>query len=1373
MKVNFDKVNNHKNNVHFEGYKPVKTNEGKVEYEFNFPFDSQKDDCYLEVYNVYKDKKGNYFVTDIRKNKVGKTPYIKLNPKGTKVDLSANFGLRDDQDFGYHYVIVPKGSNRNSRDTKPRYRTDAGDYIDSRENNSPHDIYNIVTRNKGFSTKGGAMKLVMPDFYNAMWTYNDDGNIVKNKNYDKKAKSSKTFSNKMGGNLAGIEKDVIDGKFKGYSRIISTPIFTDDSLTPHAYWNTNCMQMAQSLGNIKNYASLQREMFKKGLNFVSDGAFVNEGLQGVHFQHVLKWGKQSPYYRWFRAEGIEQGPLSLGVFSKQTDFVSYKVVNSPKDADYTSKKPTYLQIFDKRLVSDAQKNDKKNLITEYDKQNTESHLDINTHNDTVIPYHFEINPDTYLENLKILKSTPGVKADSFEAVKIITKSENYVLEEKIESGFETWDANSDIAKLSYVSSDSDAQSVKGKYKFKRQGEVIDETERKNYEVQDYAIMSGIYWTKKTNDILNQYVVQNLKNSDPKNPQAIYKKILQNIDAGIFPKELRSKINSEVIQNVLDGEYELRSIKEEEENDYNKLLLESLMDLPLDTIEFGDNLTAVLASPYITKRASNPETLGISRGEAHSKKNPHLISDYEKAYEEMDKVYRKEIWDTATEIIKNLNEMIPEGGPKIYRGNETTEYGKYVLPRLTEEITRFLVIKALAPDVKMETDFKTGEITYDYKKLKEKTTQSLNIIAYSPEDEALQVISKIKSGVKSLKKEDKVGMTKILFNTLKGTNVESYKLAEMIVDRLEAGLDWRIDAAKDIGDINDLKNDGDDIDVTWQKVTDFWKTFTKGVRNENPNAYVVAEITDEGKLHKAGAGEAAIKYQSTDDMIKKLLRESGMTSIANYSYYFSSIMNMFGETFENYDKEGSDSFSPKLSKRVNDKSMTFLKSAPLEALLYSYNFIGNHDKPRILHGLIMNTALFNTDLKDVAKTVEREKAYRILNDRIIGDIIPRNNNESDHDYDLRVRLTVDAYDFSTISPKAVAMAEAMNSAFGKSISSLFPHKNDPKKNEKILTAINKSICDLANGSFKGKTYDAEGFGVKPIEVAIDIIFEQAKKEHGLSLSPEEEEQLKKQTFEVILKPALGKLQAMMEFIAAVPGLPTLYAGDDIASTGYETETKNIYLQNRSFLHQEWLEKGNKDYKHFVKDHYDRMNKIMTMRARPEMQAMNDGSPFPLPVQSGRALGQDIDVSAILRQSPNGDMAISLFNTTGITHMYERDYMPHPVVIESVVLNNNLSADAQKNTPFAQLDGLTPGTIFRDAKNPNEKYVVRSFDGSNFLKKIGSDGKDTAIVVNGPTLTLYAASKKKKTLYNPKYNLAPTKRKPIDMDAIGKKLSLVSS
>jgi hypothetical protein len=207
--------------------------------------------------------------------------------------------------------------------------------------------------------------------------------------------------------------------------------------------------------NINNYASLQKKMFAHNLNFVSDGAFVNEGLMGTHFTNILRWGIDSPYYRWFRASNLKDAPLSLGVFPKRSENISWKLVNSPKlyvqdtvnkkieeipNEKYDPNKPTYIQFFDKRFVSKEEKQDPQFLIKSYSKLDTKDGYDLHTHNDSVFPYYFEVNPQTIQANAKrfnqhnsFLTKDERLKFDEYEAARIMSKNENFVVDEKFES----------------------------------------------------------------------------------------------------------------------------------------------------------------------------------------------------------------------------------------------------------------------------------------------------------------------------------------------------------------------------------------------------------------------------------------------------------------------------------------------------------------------------------------------------------------------------------------------------------------------------------------------------------------------------------------------------------------------------------------------------------------------------------------------------------------------------------------------------------------------------------------------------------------------------------------------------------------------------
>ena len=128
-------------------------------------------------------------------------------------------------------------------------------------------------------------------------------------------------------------------------------------------------------------------------------------------------GSKFTLFLLFNAKNLQNSAFTLGVFGKQNDFISHKVVNSkytytqdPKtgkidigiNRKYEKNKPTYFQIFDKRLVSEKFIKDPQYLIKEYDLRTPENELDINTHNDTIIPYSFEISSADYKKNIKDL-----------------------------------------------------------------------------------------------------------------------------------------------------------------------------------------------------------------------------------------------------------------------------------------------------------------------------------------------------------------------------------------------------------------------------------------------------------------------------------------------------------------------------------------------------------------------------------------------------------------------------------------------------------------------------------------------------------------------------------------------------------------------------------------------------------------------------------------------------------------------------------------------------------------------------------------------------------------------------------------------------------
>ncbi len=1339
MKVNLNLEDVKKTSLSFAGYKAAKDENGFRVYEFSYPFDENKEDCYLEIYRLDKDKYNNYFSAGKVYSRNG-DDRIKLSSGVNQIDIADQFGIEDNAPFAYHFVLVDKNNGFYN------YRIDVGDSIDERSDGDKSKIYNIVIPTKSSLSRGGAMKLVIIDSQKVGYVYNDKNLIVKDEKLEQRGRNGvKTISNKFGGTLAGLEKSVDNGEYDGYGRIISLPVFTDDDFSAHAYWNKNCMQTAISLGNINNYASLQRKMFAHGLNFVSDGAFVNEGLQGVHFKDLLKWGENSPYLHWFKASGIKDNPLSLGVFGKYSKYTSHKIVNSPyrytQDIDgkisiysnkqYNPEKPTYIQFFDTRLVSDEEKKDTTTLIKSYSKTNTNNVYDLHTHNDEVFPYAFEINPETYNENVKRLMeynelAQRPLRLNSAQASRILSKFSNFNVEEKFESGFETWDANPDIAKLNFVFSNADNKELKNLPPDERRIE-RERRLRGNSQVQDYVVESGKYWTRKTDDILRLHIAQNLKNVSRENPSKVYSEILSISDGKILPKSVKAEVSKTEVKNVLNDLYNHKRILSY--NDKHDSILEGIMNTPLDSIEFGDNLVSVLASPLVAKRASVPEEIGVSKFDIYKQGNKNLPKEYKKTYEKMEGLQKYELYNYVESVLNSVNAKLPENS-KIFEKDEVTEYGRYVLPIILPEITKYAVVKSLAPKSKININSKTGEISYNYKELKNIHLQTIGINnPSSPEEEAFEVIKKISDGMKNLDSSLKSEIVDSISKTLKGTDVKSFQLADLIIDKTQSGLDWRIDATKDIADVESLRNSYSNFEFTWNQVIDFWKKFNNAVIKENPNAYMVAEVTDEETLYNDGWGSRSGKFQSVNDIVSKFQRETGMTSTANYKYFFTDIPKFFTRGFEDGSKLSED--SAYMQKFLHDKMIgggSYLKSSSLESILYSYTFVGNHDKPRALHGAALDLDLFYADLTYPQDYKHREMAYRMVNDRFIGEVDPNKINY---------------FDYSAISPKAIAMGYAIRkAAIGVLEDYKWNNKISQSEFDKAFVAISKAVSDLSQGKFDGKRFDADAFGIKPFDVSINMVLKQAKNNYGLKLPNNVEKHYEDDVFEKAIDPAISKLLGMMKYLVALPGMPTLFDGDDVGATGYDTKTKNMYLQGRQRIHDEWLDESDSKYKKFIAKHKKEFDEVMSLRKRPELNALNNGAVYMLPVQSAFAPGgKEVKLPTILRQSTDGRMAISIFNTSGLHYDHEKYYSPNHLKLDAIRLNggkNDNGHDVRMDGAYGVgLTGLKPGMVFVNAKDSKDKYYINEHNGEYFLKRGTDNG---TITVDDSTLILYHVPEK---------------------------------
>ncbi len=1390
--------------TNFTGFNIKKDEYGEKYYEWSYPYDPQRYDCYLELYSVVPDKNGDYDTNGFTKikNPRNKSEAIQLKPGLNKIDLAYDFRIPENAPFAYHYSLVPKAN----KDALPIYKIDAGDILDKRVPGDGEKIFNLVIPISSGATEAGAAILICADNYDPRFIYDKNGKIIPNPNAESSLGVFKNFANHVGGTLAGVEHSLDEGGLDVYNRIFLLPHTSGDRTSAAGYWLESGFQFSSAVDNVDTFTKLQRKLFAKGKTIVADSAFTSEGMSGIHIQSILKNGEDDVFFDWFKCGSLKDMTAKIGAFGKKNKYIRHKLINAPFDTvqntdgkvrlvpnkKYNKDEPTYVQVYNIDQASQDQILDNMHKIDKYGKPNGSNPLTYGTHNDTLIAYSFPIDPKVYEENVKRfnefnrrLPNGQFISINSYEATRILTKFERFEFENKIEGGFYTWDANVDIAKFDYTFSNEDAEEAMHLLPDKRK-EFFDKKAQKQSEVLDYAVSSLKYWTKKTNQILNLYVAQTLKGIDTQNADKALKLINEKISKKYLPEKLSYNINRSVVDNVLKEDYILHGA--ESFYNFQESILNGIMSYPLESTEVGKDILALFSTPYITNRATSPKDIGKSRFELLRSKNPHLTPQYEKIYNQTTAMYTGAMYKFSRDVIDKINDKLPKD-LKLNRNDDTSSYGKYVLPIITQEIAKFAVVRGLFPDVKYTMNRETGGISYDYDALRSKSLKSLHIIGASQRDEAQELVSKLNSGIKRISENDKNNLAEAVYRMIDGTNLKSFEMAEMIVDRTKGGIDWRIDAAKDFSNMDSLRNLDDTFEDNWDRVIDIIGTLAeKGIRKENPNAYIVAEVTDEVDLHSLGAGEDSERfvykkgknengvYEYRNDLVRKLLREAKVDAVANYSHYFTDIGQIFGKRGEDGNDYGENQdYRMNNVFRRGEGGEEFLYSGPYSSILNSYTFVDNHDKPRILHILSLDMGLFYANLNDPEKFDYRKRAFIVLNPNT-----PPTNE------------AVNNYDYSYVSSKAVARGEALNSAFYKAIESLVDSgRKDskgkfvimPADKEKIFNQIKDIVSVLAGGEYKGVDFEADNFGVEEVHKLIKIVIDElARISPGLING--RKEQLFAETFEKSIDPALNNSLGMDKFLINAPGIPTTYAGDDLGSTGYETKTKNTFLKNRSAVHHEWYNKYP-----FIKKRKDEKDQVKLMRSRPVLHALNDGAPFLLKEQHGS--GQN--VTALFRYAPDGNAVLSLFNTAGTTHTFDKYSDPYnnPVYLDG----NKIDLSVQDD--FTGLHaGLRPGMEFINANDPDDKYYVFNKGGDDNYYLAKDENCSTPIVLRDNTLTLYHASdwlkgldhkflnkvKKakedhtsfcgSKIFVNKQYNIAPPKYNNAENVIKGEKLVLLS-
>lgn len=963
--------------------------------------------------------------------------------------------------------------------------------------------------------------------------------------------------NMLGGSLKSLVEKLDFLSEQGIRNIIGTPIFGQDNKSSHGYWTTNPYQITNNLGNFKDFSNLMIEMYKRGMSWTADGAFVNEGIEGCHIKDICNWGIESPFVTMFETKDIANVPVRFGVLSKNNavnKHLHIKLVNAPykinfvkgddsyreakvSSCSYDETKPTYIQLFDDRLASEEQMNDNKSIFDVYDLKEDADRLAIACSKDSVQPLHFRVSPmEVKLNYRKHREARKNNKNTEFKN-QLTQWSKFSIVNSNKDGGVSLWVGNNDISKKRFLLPEHSLKT--SDISKEKRAEVIAAIN----QVQDDTVQVGKYWTSSVANLLTEYTAKELQQrvsqSGLTNKSIAYQNAIEDmVQEGKLHKDAKMifEKNGEKyspLENMLavspvnnQRKYSLKA-KELQEN-----VTSGLMFYPLDAIEFSPDVMSVFAYPFIKNLAVTEDTIGVNRYDLFKKGDEYynkMPQAYRQTYQLMDNLYANEMTQKATSILKEVEQI---SGKKLFAGEDLTQEGREIFTLLANDITKFLVVSSLAPTIKPLPN--NDMLEYNLADLAKVDLNSLNLqFESTPEDTAKLLISKIKNGLNSIPTELEASFVKMLSDRVVKMDSDSINVAKLIVEKTESGLDWRIDAAKDVGDWENLEAERFDSEKNKDGILGFWNKFNTNVRKYNPRSYIIGELTDWHQMNK-----------------QNFIQKSGFTTMSDYEFFFSTLPALYGQN-----DEGShyDDFAGTIYDRLNK----YFDSGIVDNLNFQHRFVGNQDKPRIGHLMSVDVNAFNANKGGVVRQI-MQKAI-----------------ES--------------------TPEYKEMYDGDRAA--------------------LIDALNNLQEGFHTVSGKNKTYDPENFGIRPFDFVIEDIVNDAIANNPnfrnyAKANPDKVKYLKANTLKGMLE-GLSKYRSILFAMVGLPGTPTNYAGDEFGQTGWETFCKNEKQENRNAVRWDWLENSNYD---FIKQFYEKdIKPVLNIRNKEAASALVNGTTQPLNAQ----------------------------------------------------------------------------------------------------------------------------------------------------------------
>lgn len=778
--------------------------------------------------------------------------------------------------------------------------------------------------------------------------------------------------NQFGGDELGLKEVLPILKSAGFTGLLLKPFIGGDNLSSHRYWTTDPYVLNNSFSSKGAFKGFLKDSLKNGMKLYSDGAFVNMGLNAPQFWSNLHDGFRSPYWDWFT---YDQNPdpkaqtrypreafekHSLGILPSKTDpktgmltsaleHVAVRFLNEPDKAGYDERKPIFVEFYDPSLETA----DGKPLVPDYKIHRSE---------DSILKYRFPVSADEVREKRRQEKKLK----DPMEKRQLYLEWDRFRLVPSSRDGLPVkWNGQIDVAKLNM----------------------------KNPEVQEYLTGAVDYWTRFVQNSYIEEVGRQLTLARRKNPSGTPMDWLNSItlsepEATVPDKLIKpvsnqkggpvvEKVLPPVIQPDLDmlptnvcfeaiGATENMKSETPEKSQVELLRAQYY----LSSLEMPAKFKATLCHPDLKRKLQQEEFPALVSfvGWVLSPiiKPLKRFERLKVAFEQVEELFRPTPFDRILE--RKLREVVP------LLSKENQERFKYTnLQSLaTESLGEGLYLHLLTN----QNGTTAEEIEHGFYQ-----TVDQAIHGSDPETGKDLLVRFLK---RRLKATEPKRLADILNHQLEGLDPQMASLAQAVLNRREIGLNWRIDAAKDVGDMDKVwecetpskktKRFSEEIEFVKQ----FWEQMAERVRGIFPKSTTIAELTD-------------FEILSSPDVAKKsfekLFDANVFNGTPNMSYMFSTPTRLVHYAPKPHEF-GDQQMKP--SEFMN-AVRTMSQAVPFPALRQYQNLTASHDYPNTCHSLLINPDIatmdllkwwgLKDDLREIANELKSKPGFELERDRL--------------------------------------------------------------------------------------------------------------------------------------------------------------------------------------------------------------------------------------------------------------------------------------------------------------------------------------------------------------------------------------------------------